>query len=346
MRSQAFSRREFLKGALGAGAGLTMATDARRSAAQGSPSQLERNKAVALRFKKSQGTKDEQEVMREVLAPDYKRVRGGMYHLETNARDQGFPGNGAFLRGAFPDRVDVIEEVIAEGDRVGLLFRLTGTHKGHLSGIPPTGRKVDIHEIAVLRIVDGKMVEGWFMADEAGLIKQLGAKWPARKDGKLIVPPVTYGGEDPDAVLKYLLSGPTSTVEDRNRLLLARSKGTAPPKDLRAPDFKQRRNGFPHLRDYAVARGAREETVTRAFPDRRDRIDGFIAEKDSVWMRFRVVGTHTVSLYGIPPTGKAVEVAEIGTARFVDGKWVDSWYFGDELAMLLQLGLSPDVLVN
>src|SRR6185295_13496352 len=337
-------RRSFLKGALGAGAGLGMAAaDSREAGAQAPAAQLERNKAVALRFKKAQGTPEQDAVMKEVLAPDYKRVRGGMYHLEANARDQGFPGNGAFLRGAIPDRVDVMEQVIAEGDMVGLLFRLTGTHQGPLSGIPPTGKKINVYEIAILRIVDGKMVEGWFMADEAGLLKQLGAKWPARKDGTLIVPPVTHGGEDPDAVVKRLESGPGTTPEDRSRLIVARSKGAAPPKELRAPDFKQRRNGFPHLRDYGLARNAGEHTVTLAFPDRRDRIDGLIAEKDSVWMRFRVAGTQTVNLYGIPPTGKVVEVPEIGIAKFVDGKWADSWYFGDELGMLLQLGLSPDV---
>ena len=342
-----FTRRGFLRTALGAGAGLTMAAgSSQQAAAQTPPSVLERNKAVALRFKKAQGTREEDAAMKEVLSPDYKRLRGGIHHLAANAQGQGFPGTGSFLRGAFPDRVDVIEEVIAEGETVGLLFRLTGTHQGNLFGIPPTGRKVDVYEAAILRIVDGRIVEGWFMADEAGLLKQLGAPFPARKDGKLIVPPVTGAGEDPDAVLARLQSGRVSTQEDRNRLTVARSKGGAPPPDLRAPNFKQRRNGFPHLRDYGIARGAAEATVTRAFPDRRDRIDGFIAEKDSVWMRFKVAGTHTVNLYGIPPTGRVVEAAEIGTARFVDGKWADSWYVGDELALLLQLGLSPNVLLS
>jgi predicted ester cyclase len=343
----AITRRRFLEGALGAGAGLAMTgADPRPAAAQANAAQLERNKQVAQRFKKAQGTKEEQEVMREVLAPGYKRLRGGMHHLAANAEGQGFPGTGSFLRGAFPDRVDVIEEVIAEGDQVGLLFRMTGTHQGSLFGIPPTGRKIDAYGIALLRIADGKLVEGWFMADEAAVLKQIGARMPERKDGRLIVPPVTNTGDDPDALLKRLQAGPLATQEDRYRLIVARSKGEAPPADLRASDFKQLRNGFPHLREYGMAKGAREETVTRAFPDRRDRIDGLIAEKDSVWMRFKVAGTHTVSMYGIPPTGKVVEVAEIGTARFVDGKWSRSWYFGDELGMILQLGLSPNILVS
>jgi len=341
-----FTRREFLRGAVGAGALTLAGIESQETMAQSTGTQLERNKAVALRFKKAQGTKEEQDVMREVLAPGYNRLRGGMHHLAANAEGQGFPGNGSFLRGSFPDRVDVVEEVIAEGDQVGLLFRLTGTHKGSFFGIPPTGKKVDAYEVAILRLADGKIVEGWFMADEAAVLKQIGAKMPARKDGRLIVPPVTNTGEDPDAVLKRLESAPVVTQEDRYRLIVARSKGEAPPRDLRAADFKQLRNGFPHLREYGIARNAREETVTRAFPDRRDRIDGFIAEKDSVWMRFKVAGTQTVSMYGIPPTGKVVEVAEIGTARFADGKWATSWYFGDELGMILQLGLSPNILVS
>ena len=54
------TRRGFLKSALSAGAGLTMAAqDAPRAAAQPGASQLERNKAVALRFKKAQGTTEE-----------------------------------------------------------------------------------------------------------------------------------------------------------------------------------------------------------------------------------------------------------------------------------------------
>src|ERR1044071_9777026 len=144
-----FTRRKFLKSASAAGAGLTLAGHETRPA-QAQATLLERNKAGAL---------------------GYKRLRGGLHHLAANAQGQGFPGTGAFLRGAFPDRVDVIEEVIAEGDQVGMLFRFTGTHRGNLFGIPPTGKKVDVHEIAILRIADGKMVEGWFMADEAALLK-------------------------------------------------------------------------------------------------------------------------------------------------------------------------------
>ena len=220
---------------------------------------------------------------------------------------------------------------------VGMLFRIKATHKANFNGIPPTGKTIDVYEAGVFRLADGKITEAWFMADEAGLLQQIGAKLPARQDGKLAAPPVTGEGEDPDAVVKRLEAGPLNTREDRNRLMVARSKGAAPPADLRARDFKQRRVGFQHLRDYGEAKGVGSETITVALPDRRDRIDGFIAEGETVWMRFKVAGTHGGKLYGLPPTGRRVEVPEIGIMHFADGKWKDAWYFADELGLMLQL---------
>jgi predicted ester cyclase len=331
------TRRGFLERSVAAGAGLALATPARHTAsAQTSP--LERNKAVARRFKEAQGTKDEADAMREVLAPNYKRWRAGVEHLGANARDQGFPGPGPYLRGAFPDRTDTIEDVIADGDMVGMLFRVRGTQRGNFFGIAPTGKTIDIHELGIFRLADGKITEGWFMADEAGLLLQLGAKLPPRQDGQRIVPPVTGGGDDPDAVLAQLEARSLPMPQERNRLMVARSKGSAPPARDRAGDFRQTRVGFQHLRDYGNAQHVGSETITTALPDRRDRIDGLLAESETVWMRFRVAGTHGGKLYGLAPTGNRVEVPEIGIMRFAGGKWKESWYFADELGLLLQLG--------
>jgi predicted ester cyclase len=330
-----FTRRGFLNTTLGAGVALTQFPQ--WASAQTSATERERNKAVVRRFKELQGTKDEALIEREVLMPNYKRWRGGFAHLAANAQGQGFPSTGSYLRGSFPDRYDKVENIAAEGDMVAMLFRLSGTHKGNFYGIEATGKKIDVYEAGVFRLADGKITEAWFMADEAGLLKQLGAKLPARKDGKLVVPPVTGEGEDPDAVVKRLEAGALNTTQDRNRLMVARSKGAAPPADLRAPDFKQGRAGFQHMRDYGVAKGVGTETITVSLPDRRDRIDGFVAEGETVWMRFKVAGTQGGKLYGLPPSGKRVEAAEIGIMRIADGKWKEAWYFGDELALMLQL---------
>src|SRR5712692_2646224 len=150
------TRRRFLKNAFGAGAGLALAAQHPHWAAAQTPaaSQLKRNKAVALRYKETMNRRAPTE---EFFAPGYKRMRAGLQHLAHNARDQGFANPGTGLRDAIPDRVDVIEDIIADGDRVGMLWRLTGTHKGDLFGIAPTGKRIDVHELGILRLANGKI---------------------------------------------------------------------------------------------------------------------------------------------------------------------------------------------
>jgi hypothetical protein len=121
-----FTRRGLINGALGVGAGLAF-MGARPAAAQANAAQIARNKAVIQRFKDVMGTKEEDAVMREI-APTIKRVRVGMENLNVNARDQGFPSAGPGLRNAFPDRNDMIEDMIAEGDMVAMKYRSRGTH--------------------------------------------------------------------------------------------------------------------------------------------------------------------------------------------------------------------------
>jgi predicted ester cyclase len=305
--------------------------------------ELERNKAVALRFKKSQGTRDMPQVEKEVLAPNYNRIRGGNFHLASNARGEGWPEPGMYLRTAFPDRVDVIEEVIAEGDTVGLLFRLNATHAGNLFGIPPTGKKINVYEIALLRIVNGQMVEGWFMMDEAALLRQLGAKVPLRRDGRIIAPPVLEPGESGETLAQRYGANLPATQYDRHKAIVARSRSSAPAAADKSPDYQRKREAFQHLHDYGVARGKGDATLRTAIAERRDPIDRFVADGDQVWARFYLNGIHQAPLYGLPATGKRVGVPAVEIARFANGKFRESWCFGDELGLLLQLGV-PDLL--
>ncbi len=296
--------------------------------------ELARNVEIALRFKKKQGTPEMPQVEKELLASNYDRARGGNLHLANNARDQGWPHPALYLRAAFPDRVDVMEQVIADGDRVGLLFRVTGTHTGNFFGIAPTGKRVDVYEVALLRIVNGQMVEGWFMMDEAELLRQLGAKLPPRADGKIIAPPLP---DMPDAAtfLRQLEAKPVVSVQDKNKIAAARTRQST---DARSGAGRLLRQGFEHLRGYSKAKGYGALNLDAAFPDRGYGMDVLLAEGDQVWMRFNVGGTHRGALCGIAPTGKRVGVNGVSIMNFKDGQWVDSWTFADELGLLLQLG--------
>ena len=75
---------------------------------------------------------------------------------------------------AFPGYGIIVEDMIAEGDKVVVRGTMHGTHKGDLMGIPPTGKQVTMPVIIIYRIADGKIVEHWMIADQLGLMQQLG----------------------------------------------------------------------------------------------------------------------------------------------------------------------------
>ena len=83
-------------------------------------------------------------------------------------------GTVRVVTAAFPDNRHEVEEVISEGDKVVLRCTLTGTHEGPFMGIPPTGRRIEITEIHIYRLEDGKAVEHRVGRDDLGAMRQLG----------------------------------------------------------------------------------------------------------------------------------------------------------------------------
>ncbi|MGB3715747.1 MAG: ester cyclase [Candidatus Promineifilaceae bacterium] len=80
----------------------------------------------------------------------------------------------AMTAAAFPDRHLTIDDVVAEGDRVVVRTTLNGTHQGEIQGIPATGKPVTQPSISIFRLANGKIVEGWFAADNLSMMQQLG----------------------------------------------------------------------------------------------------------------------------------------------------------------------------
>jgi predicted ester cyclase len=75
---------------------------------------------------------------------------------------------------AFSDYHEEIEFIVADDDKAVSYVRNTGTHDGDLIGLPPTGRKFDIHSIGILRFADGQVVERWGFGDSLTQMQQLG----------------------------------------------------------------------------------------------------------------------------------------------------------------------------
>jgi len=86
-------------------------------------------------------------VLDEFMAPDY---------VDHTNQLRGREDVKQFYIGAFKDFPDLrrsIEDIIAEGDKVWVRFKITGT--------ATTGKKIELASVNIFRIVNGKVVEGW-----------------------------------------------------------------------------------------------------------------------------------------------------------------------------------------
>jgi predicted ester cyclase len=81
----------------------------------------------------------------------------------------------ADFRRGFPDVVSIIEDLIAEGNKVAVRWRARATHQGEYVGIPPTGKEVEFTGISVYRIEGDRIAESWTEEDDLGLMRQIGA---------------------------------------------------------------------------------------------------------------------------------------------------------------------------
>jgi len=114
---------------------------------------LEKNKAIIRRANEALNKKD-LTVIDEFIAPDY---------VDHTNQLRGRENVKKFYTKAFKDFPDfhrTIEDIIAEGDKVWIRYRFTGT--------APSGRKIELTTVSILRIVNGKVVEGWAVPKVVG----------------------------------------------------------------------------------------------------------------------------------------------------------------------------------
>ena len=134
-------------------------------------SESERNKAVVRRFIEEVQNQKDWAVYDELNGPDFVNL----------SAPPGIPadreGGKMFLTAfanAFPDSQIAVDDMIAEDDRVVTKKTMTGTHTGEFNGIPPTGKRVEIQYVDILRLRDGRIVEHWLSMDQLSFMQQLG----------------------------------------------------------------------------------------------------------------------------------------------------------------------------
>ena len=97
-------------------------------------------------------------------------------HMAFEGQQAGREGYRDFYRtwhSAFPGFRAVIEDMIAEGDRVATRWTFHGRHLGEYNGIAPTGRAVSFPAVSIQRIENGVVTEEWYIADNQAFLRQL-----------------------------------------------------------------------------------------------------------------------------------------------------------------------------
>ncbi len=85
---------------------------------------------------------------------------------------------------AFPDQRHEIVEMVSDGEEVTCRLIMRGTHLGQpslplglggvLAEVEPTGRRVEVDQIHMFRVRDGKISEHFAVRDDLGMGRQLG----------------------------------------------------------------------------------------------------------------------------------------------------------------------------
>jgi steroid delta-isomerase-like uncharacterized protein len=131
----------------------------------------EQNKTLARRWFEDLFSRGNLDAANEILSAEF------VDHL-THEDERGLEELKHYVgiyRNAFPDIQDIVEDIVAEGDKVVVRWMSSGTHQGEFMGVAPTGRHVTFTGMRLFRIADNKIVESWVNIDERGLQEQLGA---------------------------------------------------------------------------------------------------------------------------------------------------------------------------
>ena len=123
------------------------------------------NEALVRRFFEEVWAKGNVAAVDEFMAADY------VEHTEHAVPPGARPGRDsvkqriALYYEALPDWKVTIHDLFGRGDRVAYRWSASGTHLGEWAGLSPTGLHMRAGGITILRIAEGRFVEGWASLD-------------------------------------------------------------------------------------------------------------------------------------------------------------------------------------
>ena len=133
---------------------------------------IEQNKDVIRRFFEAWNSR-QPEAFDELVASDVVRHCQPTPGLDVWSLDQ----LKEFLRldtEVFPDSVQTIKQLVAEGNLVAVWTTYEGTQLGSMGSFPPSNARARFDFGAVFRMEGGKIAEWWVTWDNMTILRQLG----------------------------------------------------------------------------------------------------------------------------------------------------------------------------
>ena len=129
----------------------------------------EKDRALGTGWYEEVWNKKRRDAIAEFLAPDAVLHEGSVDCVGP----EGFYPFWDRLNAAFSDFHVAVQDSVAEGDKVCLRWTCRCRHSGDGMGMPATDRRVEVTGMCVMRIVDGRIVEGWQNWDMLGMLEQI-----------------------------------------------------------------------------------------------------------------------------------------------------------------------------
>ena len=110
------------------------------------------------------------EKLNEILAPDF------VCHYLTDIEWKGIAAAKTEIgdwKKLFPDWQEEIVDIIIEKDKVVTRYKASATHTKTYEGIDSTGAKIEIYEVSIYRIHNGKIAEQWCFPDAPSIKTQI-----------------------------------------------------------------------------------------------------------------------------------------------------------------------------
>ena len=136
----------------------------------------EQNKAVVRRVIEDHWNAKNRALVPELFAPTVT------IHTPDGVLN-GLDGASALLQAyatAFPDFRLIIDDLVADADKVAFRWTFNGTHRGPLADIRASGKQDSVsNNVGIFQIADGKVNESRLCWDKYALLQQLGALPPS-----------------------------------------------------------------------------------------------------------------------------------------------------------------------